>query len=158
MGIFQIIQLIFLIIAFAIIAFIINWLYKMDKCACARKIPEKKYLKEWFVFIFIYSVIIHIILYTYENYHSPKYLTFMLYLNIIIWIVAIINIVMFIRMFMYILKLREIKCNCGMLKQQTFIYYYQIVAFTIMGLSLFLLLTAGLLFAINYKKITKLLR
>jgi len=148
--ILPIISFIFILIGFALLYFIIYWLYKMDSCACGNKIPEKKYLKEWFIFAFIYSLIAEIYLHT--NNHDLQSL---LYFNILLWILSFINIIMFIRMFIYIRKLRELKCDCGMLKQQNFIYYYQIIAFSIFGFMFLMLCLVGIFFAIGYAKVTK---
>jgi hypothetical protein len=48
-------------------------------------------------------------------------------------IVGFINIVMIIRLFIYLRKLRETKCNCGTLREVNIIYYYLIVAFSVLA-------------------------
>jgi hypothetical protein len=149
-----------LIISLTILSLIIYWLNKIDTCLCASKIPEKKYLKEWFVF----KIIIIIIIYIYaifivnnNNFDGLSKSTLNIIIGIYI-IFVIISAVMLIRLFIYIRKMRELKCNCGMLKFQNFIYYYLIVAFSFIAFTLLILIIYGIFMASNYTKKNKKLR
>jgi len=152
--ILPIIYSILFLIGFSIIAFIIYWLYKMDSCVCGNKIPEKKYLKEWFIFAFIYNLLVCIYLFT-NDFKNKDQLQTLTYLNYLLWILGFIGLIMFIRMFIYIRKLRALKCDCGMLKQQNFIYYYQIVIFSIYAFVVFMLILFAIIFAITYARTIK---
>lgn len=137
-----------LIISLTILSLIIYWLNKIDTCLCASKIPEKKYLKEWFVFKIIIILINTIIINNYNNLSKSTLIIIMM----IFIIIAIIDLVMLIRLFIYIRKMRELKCNCGMLKFQNFIYYYLIVAFSFIAFTLLILIIYGIFMASNYTK------
>lgn len=143
------------IISIIILSLLIYWLNKIDTCVCASKIPEKKYLKEWFVFEII-VVIIHTIIMI-NNYNSISKSTLNIIIGIYI-IFVIISAIMIIRLFIYIRKMRELKCNCGMLKFQNFLYYYLIVAFSFIAFILLILIIYGIFMAINYTKKNKKLR
>ena len=143
------ISIIFSIIASIIILY---WLYKIDKCICASKIAEKKYLKEWFIFSMIYSLCVRIYIETIKSNLSIENLTMLKYLLILTWIIAFISFVMFVRMFIYIRKLKAIKCECGMLMQQNIIYYYQIAYFSIFGIALFISMLAAAYLTYLYLK------
>jgi len=131
---------------------IVYWLYKIDTCVCANKIPEKKYLKEWFTILIIFNIVSNIILYNLNIKTLQKISTLLI---IIYSIIAIINIVMLIRLFIYILKLRKLHCNCGLLNHQNFIYYYLIVIFSLAALILFMLISFLLFIALNTNKKNK---
>ncbi len=125
---------------------IVYWLHKIDKCVCAKKIPEKKYLKEWFTILVIFSIVYNIILY---NLNLKTLQSISTLLIIIQSIIAIINIVMLIRLFIYIFKLRKLECECGLLKYQSFIYYYLIVIFSLVAFILLMLISFLLYITLN---------
>ena len=109
---------------------ILYWLFKIDKCLCTH-IPEGKYLKEWFIFDIIFSII-------FFGYFLMTNTNVLLFVAIII---TIINIIMIIRLLIFIHKLKEIKCNCGLSTLENFIYYWYIVGFSfILFMILFALL------------------
>jgi len=89
---------------------------KIDKCPCTH-IPEGKYLKEWFIFDIIFSILFFVYLLAIGNLNN----SFSNELLFIVIIITIINIIMIIRLL--INKLKEIKCDCGLSKLENFIYY-----------------------------------
>jgi hypothetical protein len=111
---------------------ILYWLFKIDKCPCTH-IPEGKYLKEWFIFDIIFSILFFVYLITIGDLNN----SFSNELLFIVIIITIINIIMIIRLLIYINKLKEIKCDCGLSKLENFIYYWYIIVF-----SLFMILLA----------------
>ena len=121
--------------------FILNWLNKIKTCRCVN-LPERKFLPEWFSFLTVW-LIISLIIYISYNANVAEYPIIVIVLEIIIYI---INIVMIIRLFIYIRKLREINCDCGLSQEENIIYYYLIIAFAFIALSL-LMAIFGVLFA-----------
>jgi hypothetical protein len=123
------------IIVFGLIVtiFILNWLIKVHKCKCAN-IEEGLYLKEWFIFLIIYQIILAFIFIINGSYNEPSGI-----IGFSSIIVSIIGFIMIVRLLIYINKLKEIKCDCGMSKEQNVIYYYFIIMYSI---ALFLILLA----------------
>jgi hypothetical protein len=113
---------------------ILYWLFKIDKCPCTH-IPEGKYLKEWFIFDIIFSILFFVYLITIGDLNN----SFSNELLFIVIIITIINIIMIIRLLIYINKLKEIKCDCGLSKLENFIYYWYIIVFSLL---LFMILLA----------------
>jgi hypothetical protein len=113
---------------------ILYWLFKIDKCPCTH-ISEGKYLKEWFIFDIVFSILFFVYLVTIGDLNK----SFSNELLFIVIIIIIINIIMIIRLLIYINKLKEIKCDCGLSKLENFIYYWYIVAFSLL---LFMILLA----------------
>ena len=120
------------IVSIIITILILYWLFKIDKCPCTH-IPEGKYLKEWFIFDIIFSILFFVYLITIGDLNN----SFSNELLFIVIIITIINIIMIIRLLIYINKLKEIKCDCGLSKLENFIYYWYIIVF-----SLFMILLA----------------
>ena len=129
------------IIVIIILAFIIYWLNKIKACVCASKIAEKKYLKEWFIIQIILIIIYMMIIIITNGDLSKSTINSMAIFYIII---TIIDLIMLIRLFIYIKKIRELKCNCGMLETQNYIYNYLIFVFSIVSFILFIFLLIGI--------------
>ena len=113
--------------------FVLNWITRIDKCTCTH-IPEKRFLKEWFIIIIILNIInlCYLMIYGNEikiNEINMNYLYIRIFLSLIL---AIINIVMLIRLLIYIHKLKKINCHCGMKMQENVIYYWYITMFSIL--------------------------
>jgi hypothetical protein len=121
-----ILQVIVFIISVIFHVFIINWLNKMNSCKCSSTYSEKIYLYEWFIIVVIWLFIYNIIFISNGGNISMP-------LTVVNMIVGFINIVMIIRLFIYLRKLRETKCNCGTLREVNIIYYYLIVAFSVLA-------------------------
>jgi len=133
------------IIIIGILSFVVYYLTKIENCVCASKIPEKKYLKEWFI-IQIIITFIALIITTIGNY---DFMSQFIFLGIYM-IFVIINLINLARLFIYIKKLRELKCNCGMLKVQNYLYYDLMIGFYIISFVLIILLIFGIYMAIKF--------
>ena len=133
------IGLIVIIISIGISYFILDWLVKVNKCKCAN-IEEALYLKEWYMFLIAYQIIIGIYyMVAGDNIDKSGILLF------ISIIVSIITFVMIVRLLIFIHKLKEIKCDCGMSVRENIIYYWYIVVYSII-LFLILLTLIGAIF------------
>lgn len=112
--------------------FILNWLIKVSKCPCAN-LPEKKWLKEWIMFLIIWQLIglFGFIINDGVRINSNAYSFF----GILTFIIVIINIINIIRIFIYIRRLKEINCDCGLSVQENIIYYWIIVIFALWGVA-----------------------
>ena len=133
------IGLVSVIISIGISYFILDWLVKVNKCKCAN-IEEALYLKEWYMFLIAYQIIIGIYyMVAGDNIDKSGILLF------ISIIVSIITFVMIVRLLIFIHKLKEIKCDCGMSVRENIIYYWYIVVYSII-LFLILLTLIGAIF------------
>ena len=133
------IGLILIIISIGISYFILDWLVKVNKCKCAN-IEEALYLKEWYMFLIAYQIIIGIYyMVAGDNIDKSGVLLF------ISIIVSIIGFIMIVRLLIFIHKLKEIKCDCGMSVRENIIYYWYIVVYSII-LFLILLTLIGAIF------------
>ena len=133
------IRLIVIIISIGISYFILDWLVKVNKCKCAN-IEEALYLKEWYMFLIAYQIIIGIYyMVAGDNIDKSGILLF------ITIILSIIAFVMIVRLLIFIHKLKEIKCDCGMSVRENIIYYWYIVVYSII-LFLILLTLIGAIF------------
>jgi len=128
-----------------IIVSLIN-IEKLD-CMCA-DIPEKKFLKEWFIFnlIFNFLIILFFIMsdkacYFYIHKYTPIY--------VITTVVYIITFIMLIRMIVYLNIMRK-SCKCGYGKLEAFLLYYFIIIFSFIALFILLLI---ILFILGLVKI-----
>lgn len=128
------------IIALIINVIVFDWFNKIHKCNCT-DIPEGKYLKEWFIAMIVISILrlFYLIIFGYDN-------NILLILKLII---TIINIVMIIKLLIYINKLKKIKCDCEMSKQENFIYYWYIFIFSLLSLFILILLCIFILLLIT---------
>lgn len=138
---------------------IIVYLIKIDDCSCISKIKnEKKYLKEWYVFMIIWMIISAFYSYShFKNYHKTIkinshfnfFINLPLPLLIINIIINIIHIFMLIRTLIYIKKLKEIDCDCELVKYQDLVYYTIIAWFAICAFFI-LLIIIGIIIMIYY--------
>jgi len=132
------------IILFILIIVSLNNLEK-SKCKCS-DIPEKRFLKEWFIFnIIIQSLLVFFFLIGSE----PCYTRFINnnYLYPLILLIGFINLIMLIRLILYIRILRE-KCPCGYGNLEKFLFWYLVIIFSIIALfiSLFIIMSIATLF------------
>jgi hypothetical protein len=116
-----------LVIIFGLIVsiFVLNWLIKVHRCKCAN-IEEGLYLKEWFMFFIAYQIIMALFFLFNGNVNEPSGV-----IGFISIIISILGFIMVVRLLLYIDKLKQIKCDCGMTKEQNIIYYYFIVVYSI---------------------------
>ena len=133
-----IIGIIGVVLAIGISFFILDWLVKVHKCKCAN-INESLYLKEWYMFLIVYQIIVGIYMIVNNDFEKTGILF------IISLFVSIIAFVMIVRLLIYIHKLKEIKCDCGMTVRENIIYYFYIVSYSI-ALFIILLGILGTLF------------
>ena len=133
-----IIGIIGVVLAIGVSFFILDWLIKVNKCKCAN-IDEGLYLKEWYMFLIVYQIIIGIYMIAYNDFESSGIIV------ILSTIISLIAFVMIVRLLIYIHKLKEIKCDCGMSVRENIIYYFYIVGYSI-ALFIILLAILGSLF------------
>ena len=127
-------RLFIIFIVLAINIFILNWLFKVNKCKCAN-IDEALYLKEWYMFIIVINIITFIIVLFDVSIDNINLRYFILFISLI---TTIISIVMIIRLVIYINKLKKNNCDCGITMQQKFIYYWYIIVGSIILLYILL--------------------
>lgn len=120
-----IIGIIGVVLSIGISFFILDWLVKVHKCKCAN-INESLYLKEWYMFLIVYQIIVGIYMIVNNDFEKTGILF------IISLFVSIIAFVMIVRLLIYIHKLKEIKCDCGMTVRENIIYYFYIVTYSIL--------------------------
>ena len=133
-----IIGIIAVVLAIGVSFFILDWLIKVNKCKCAN-IDEGLYLKEWYMFLIVYQIIIGIYMIAYNDFEPSGIIV------ILSTIISLIAFVMIVRLLIYIHKLKEIKCDCGMSVRENIIYYFYIVGYSI-ALFIILLAILGSLF------------
>ena len=138
---------------------IIVYLIKIDDCSCIANIKnEKKYLKEWYAFMIIWMIISAFYLYChFKNYHKTIkinshfnfFINLPLPLLILNFIINIIHIFMLIRTLIYIKKLKEVECDCELVRYQDLIYYTIIAWFSICAFFI-LLIILGIIIHLYY--------
>jgi hypothetical protein len=139
---------------------IIVYLIKIDDCSCVSKIKnEKKYLKEWYAFMIIWTIFSSIFIFShFKNYYKTikinnnfnYFINLPLPLLIINIIINIIHILILIKTLIYIKKLRDIECNCELIGYQDLIYYTLIVWFSIIAFILLLTIIGIIIFIYYY--------
>lgn len=108
-----------------------------SKCKCS-DIPEKRFLKEWFIFnIIVQSLLIFFFLIGNESCYT-RFINNN-YLYPLTLLIGFINFIMLIRLILYIRILRE-KCHCGYGNLEKFLFWYLIIIFSIIALFIALLL------------------
>jgi len=125
--------------------FIIYTLYKLEESHCdCSNIPEKRFIKEWFVINITFSIII---IFAFMFSEEECYQTFIenTSLSFIIYIMALINIIMLVRLFIYIRILKK-TCDCGYGRKEKFLYWYTLI---IISMFLFLITIAAILIVIT---------
>jgi|688.fasta_scaffold898914_2 hypothetical protein len=117
-----------------------------SKCDCA-KIPNKDYIKEWFIiYIIVYSIIMLYFIISNEQCWNNFYNYPFMYGIILIF--GIINFIMLIRTFLYVRILRN-SCNCAYGSKEKFIFWYLAIVYSIIFVLIavsFLLLLFSFLF------------
>jgi hypothetical protein len=118
-----------------------------SKCDCA-KIPDKNYIKEWFIiYIIIYGLIMLYFIFSndkcwHDFYNYP-------FIYSIILIIGLINFIMLIRTFLYVRILRN-SCSCAYGNKEKFIFWWLAITYSIIfvliSLSFILLLFSFLKF------------
>jgi len=116
------------IIFYIIIIVSLSNIEKLSNCDCS-KLPYKDYVKEWFVFMIFYIIVLAIV-FSVSNFECWE-----LFINYpavfgIVLIVGLITFIMIIKLFLY---LREIKknCNCAYGTKEAFLYWFMLIYFSI---------------------------
>jgi len=106
-----------------------------NECKCD-DIPEKKFLKEWFIFNLIFNLIIlvYFLLSNKTCYYHIKQDTF---IYVISSIVYLITFVMLIRLLIFLNILRN-NCNCGFGSLENVLFWYFIIIFSMIALFIIL--------------------
>lgn len=102
---------------------IIISLIKIEKinCNCAN-IPEKKFIKEWFILNIIFKITL-ILFFIFSNKKCYYYMFKNTLLYVITNVIFFISIVMIIRMLVYLNILRK-GCECGYGNLEKFLFWY----------------------------------
>jgi hypothetical protein len=138
---------------------IIVYLIKIDNCSCVSKIKnEKQYLKEWFMFMIIWMIINAFYFFShFKNYHKTIKINshFNFFINLplpllmINMIINIIHLFILTKTLIYIKNLKEIGCDCELIRYQDLVYYTIIAWFSI-SLLFILLLIIGIIINVYY--------
>ena len=124
-----------LVIIFIILIIISLVNLEKSNCECA-KIPEKRFLKEWFIISLIVWVLI-ILFFLIGN--EDCYIKFIgnngLYLFILIF--GLVNYIMLFRLLLYLRKLRN-GCECGYGNIEKILFWYLVIMFSFIALMILL--------------------
>lgn len=110
-------------------------------CDCAN-IPDKKLIKEWFIFSLIFNFII-LIAFILSDKACYFYMTNNAIPYVLISLVQLISFVMLIRLIAYLNILRK-GCECGYGKLENFLFWYLVVALSIIALFIIGILIIGI--------------
>lgn len=125
----------------------LNNLENLANCDCA-SIPERRYLKEWFVFVIFFQIVM-IIIFSISNFDCWEHFYNYPIIYAIYLIVGLLNIIMFIRLFIYIRLLKN-NCKCAYGNMEKFIYWYFVILFSLLAaiivLSVFIAVMTALRF------------
>lgn len=119
-----------------------NWLRTINKCQCSRIKSYNDYLIYISTTFIIWNIIILITFIVYDA--NPE--NFPILIVIIANSMTILNVIYYIFLYKYIISLKKIKCDCGNLIIQNYIYYYLIIVFSII-ISIVILLLLALFFS-----------
>lgn len=135
-----------IIIVILIIVSFVN-LEKLD-CPCVN-IPEKRFLKEWFIISLIIWILIIVFFLLGDE---PCYLKFMnsngLYIFIMIF--SVINYIMLFRLLLFLRIMRN-KCNCGYGNIEKVLFWYLVIIFSFVALMVLLGLIIMIATALKFK-------
>lgn len=124
-------------IAIILIILILTSLINIERtnCECAN-IPEKRFLKEWFIITLIIFVILMLL---FISSKETCYLKFIgnSYFYIFFMIIGLINYVMLFRLLLFLRKMRK-QCECGYGNLEKFLFWYLVIIFSIIGLMILL--------------------
>ena len=134
-----------IIISIVIITSINN--IEKSNCECA-KLPQRRFLKEWFVFFIFYEITL-LLLFSFNNETCWDHFVNYPFIYGSIIIVALIDIIMIIRLFLYIRLLRN-NCSCGYGNKEAFIYWFLFIEFSVFAFLFVLLLLVIILTAIKF--------
>ena len=118
-----------------------------NACECAN-IPEKKFIKEWFIFNIIFNAII-LILFIVSDMACFFYITKETIPYIIVSLFSVISFIMSIRLIYYLNILRK-NCKCGYGKLEKFLFWYLVIGFSLLFV---IILSIILFFIYSYVKV-----
>jgi len=140
-----------IVLSMIVISLIIISLNNIEnsKCECA-DIPEKRFIKEWFIF----ALVIEILLFLYFIMASePCYYKFInnnsLYIIFILF--GIVNYIMLFRLLWYLRIMRN-KCECAYGNIEKFLFWYLVIMFSIVALFILLGLLAFIITGFKFMK------
>jgi len=138
------------VITYAVIIYILYWLYNLEKinCDCAMK-ERKIYIKYFWYFILILNIII--LIYAISNNNSKYYIdiikynynTFLIYL-IFTFIINLLTLLNAVNTYKYINELKE--CSCSNTIHKKIIYYYSLFSIIILSIFLFIYFILNIFF------------
>ncbi len=124
-----------LVIIFIILILVSLTNLEKSKCECAN-IPEKRFLKEWFIIALIIWVLL-ILFFMIGS--EPCYMRFIssngLYIFVIIF--SLLNYIMLFRLLLYLRILRR-GCECGYGNMEKFLFWYLVIVFSFIALMILL--------------------
>lgn len=116
-------------------------------CDCAN-IPDKRFLKEWFIFNLIFNVLI-ITFFILSNNACYVYIFDNTFVYLLTSVVYLITFIMLVRLLVYLNIMRK-KCECGYGNLQAFLFWYFIIIFSIGALFLLLALILAIFGLIKF--------
>lgn len=122
-----------LIITLLIVISLVN--IEKVNCDCAN-IPEKRFLKEWFIIAIILKIIfISFFLFGKEECYF-KFINNN-YLYVFVMIFGLINYIMLFRTLLFLRVMRQ-KCECGYGNLEKFLFWYLVIIFSMVALMILL--------------------
>lgn len=121
---------------------IVTSLIKIEKisCKCAN-IPEKRFIKEWFIFSIIFNLIV-LFSFLISDKACYFYIKNETLPYIAISLVSFISLIMGIRLLVYLNILRK-GCKCGYGKLEKFLFWYLLTIFSILALFILFMIVIG---------------
>lgn len=117
------------IIYIIIIILIIISLNEIDKSKCECGKDNKKYIKEWFIFLLIFKILFVILFFTIILISpSINFITFGIILGIIYFIIGLITFIMEIRLLIYLFDIRK-NCDCVYKNKEKILFWFYIIYF-----------------------------
>jgi len=121
------ITIISIIFGFLLHTIIYNWLKDVNKCNCSHIKSYNSYLSFIAMIFMIWHLILLLSFIIYDanpDNYPPLIKMFSIVMSILI-------IIYYIFLYQYIISLKKIKCDCGNLIIQNYIYYYLLIIFCI---------------------------
>jgi hypothetical protein len=129
-----------LIFGFLLNLVIYNWLRNINKCSCSQIKSYNDYLSYISAIFIVWHLILLLSFIIYDgnqdNYHPL--------IKLVSMAMAILMIIYYIFLLKYIISLKKIKCDCGNLMIENYIYYFIIITFAIVISCIIALLLAVL--------------
>ena len=125
------------------LSLIVISLTKIEKLSCkCVDIPEKRFIKKWFIFSIIFNLIV-LISFLISDKACYFYITEQTLPYIIISLVSFISLIMGIRLLNYLNILRK-GCECGYGKLEKILFWYLLTIFSILTLFVLFIIVIGI--------------